>query len=83
MYNFVSENLQRLRDLPEADVIKEFIQLKLNLRQGFVSIGMGDLQTRTLTVTEAKKRKAEIGLQSKKQQKLLQAEQPKKNECAA
>ncbi|KAL3135137.1 hypothetical protein ABBQ32_008071 [Trebouxia sp. C0010 RCD-2024] len=80
---FVSDNLQRLRDLPEADLIKEFRQLKLNLRQGFVSTGMGDLQTKTLTVTEAKKRKAEIGIQSRKQQKLLRAEQPKLIECAA
>ena len=64
---FVSDNLQRLRDLPEADLIKEFTQLKLNLRQGFVSTGMGDLQAKVLTVAEAKKRKAEIGLQSRKQ----------------
>ena len=80
---FVSDNLQRLRDLPEADLIKEFAGLKLNLRQGFVSTGMGDLQGKLLTVAEAKKRKAEIGLQSRKQQKLLQAEQSKAIECAA
>ena len=80
---FVSDNLQRLRDLPEADLIKEFTQLKLNLRQGFVSTGMGDLQTKILTLKEAKKRKADIGLQRRKQQKLLQAEQPSAIECAA
>jgi len=80
---FVSDNLQRLRELPEADLIKEFRQLKLNLRQGFVATGMGDLQAKTLTVEEAKKRKAEIGSQSRKQQKLLQAEQPKTIGCAA
>ena len=80
---FVSDNLQRLTELPEADLIKEFSQLKLNLRQGFVATGMGDLQTKTLTITQAKKRKAEIGLQSRKQQKLLQAEQPRLIECAS
>ena len=80
---FVSDNLQRLRDLPEADLIKEFAGLKLNLRQGFVSTGMGDLQGKLLTVGEAKKRKAEVALQSRKQQKLLQAEQPRAIECAA
>ena len=74
---FIGENLQRLRDLTEADLIKEFTELKLNLRQGFVSTGMGDLQTKTLTLAEAKKRKAEMVLQSRKQQRLLQAEQPR------
>ena len=71
-----------LRGLPEADLIKEFAGLKLNLRQGFVSTGMGDLQSKLLTVTEAKKRTAAV-LQSRKQQKLLQPEQPKLIECAA
>ncbi len=80
---FVSDNLQRLQDLPEADLIKEFAGLKLNLRQGFVSTGMGDLQGKLLTVAEAKKRKTDIVLQSRKRQKLLQAEQPKLIECAA
>ena len=74
--------MQRLRDLAEADLIQEFTQFKLNLRQGFVSTGMGDLQTKLLTVAEAKKRKADIVLQSRKQQKLLQAEQPRLIECA-
>ena len=75
--------------LTEADLIKEFTQFKLNLRQGFVSTGMGDLQTKLLTVAEAKKRKADIYvlhyivLQSRKQQRLLQAEQPREIECAA
>ncbi|KAL3134481.1 hypothetical protein ABBQ38_006335 [Trebouxia sp. C0009 RCD-2024] len=72
---FVSDNLQRLRGLPEADLIKEFAGLKLNLRQGFVSTAMRDLQSKLLTVAEAKKRKADIELQSRKRQKLLQAEQ--------
>ena len=80
---FVSDDLQRLRDLPEADLIKELSGLKLNLRQGFVSTCMGDLQGKLLTVAEAKKRKAEIGLQSRKQQKLLQAEQHKLIVCTA
>ena len=79
----IGENLQRLRDLAEADLIKEFTHFKLNLRQGFVSTGMGDLQTKLLTVAEAKKRKADMVLQSRKQQRLLQAEQPKLIECAA
>lgn len=35
------------------------------------------------SVTEAKKRKADINSQSRKQQKLLQAEQPKTIECTA
>jgi len=43
---FVSDNLQHLTGLAEADLIKEFTQQKLNLRQGFVSTGMGDLQTK-------------------------------------
>ncbi|DBA82961.1 TPA: hypothetical protein ACH3X1_006740 [Trebouxia sp. C0004] len=80
---FVSDNLQRLRELSEPELIKEFAGLKLNLRQGFVSTGMGDLQSKLLTVAEAKKRKAEIGLQNRKQQKLLQAEQPRTTEGAA
>ena len=76
---FVHDNLQRLR---EADLIKEFAVLKLNLRQGFVSTGMGDLQSK-LTVAEANKRKTGTESQSRKQQKLLQAEQPRSIECAA
>ncbi len=80
---FVSDNLQRLRELAEADLVKEFAELKLHLRQGFVSTGMGDLQSKLLTVAEAKKRKADIGLQSRKQQKLLQAEQPRLTVCTA
>ena len=70
---FISNNLQRLTGLSEADLIKEFAGLKLNLRQGFVSTGMGDLQNKLLTVAEAKKRKANIELHSRKQQRLLQA----------
>jgi len=83
LQKFVSDNLQRLRGLAEADLIKEFTQLKLNLRQGFVSTGMGDLQTKMLTLTEVKKRKADIESHSRKQQRLLQAEQPKLIESAA
>lgn len=82
-HRFVSDNLQRLRQLPERDLIKEFTNLKLNLRQGFVSTGMGDLQTKLLAVEEAKKRKADMDVQKRKQQKLLQAEQPRAIECAA
>ena len=81
---FISENLQRLRGLAEADLIKEFTQFKLNLRQGFVTTGMGDLQTKMLTLAEAKKRKADMVLQSKKkQQRVLQADQPRLIEGAA
>ena len=79
---FVSDNLQRLKSLTEAYVIKEFAGLKLNLRQGFIATGMGDLQSKLLTVAEARKRQASIELQSKKHQKLTQAEQPRLIECA-
>ena len=48
-----------------------------------MSTGMGDLQGKLLTVAEAKKRKADIVLQSRQRQKLLQAEQPKLIECTA
>ena len=81
---FVTDNLQRLRELSEQDLCKEFQDLKLNLRQGFVSTGMGDLQNKLLTIAEAKKRKADQDIHSRKQQKLLlQAEQPRAIECAA
>ena len=70
-----SDKLQRLRGLAEAHLLKEFTQLKLNLRQGFVSFGMGNLKTKVLTCTEAKKRKADMVLQSRRQQRLLQAKQ--------
>ncbi|KAA6418396.1 MAG: hypothetical protein FRX49_11652 [Trebouxia sp. A1-2] len=73
----------RLRSLSQQDLIKEFAELKLNLRQGFVSTGMGDLQSKLLTIDDAKKRKAEHVYQARKQQKLLQAEQPKAIQCAA
>ena len=82
-HNFVSNNLQRLRGLPKQDPIKEFTDHKLDLRQAFVSTGMGDLQTKMLTLAQAKKRRADMVLQSRKQQKLLQAEQPKTIECSA
>jgi len=81
-HKFVTDNLQRLRDSSQQDLIKEFTDLKLNLRQGFVSTGMGDLKTKLLTVAEAKKRKADTDTQRRKQQKLLQAEQPKLIDCA-
>ncbi len=80
---FVGDNLQRLRGLAEADLIREFAGLKLNLRQGFVSTGMGDLQMKMLTLAEAKKRKADIESHSRKQQRLLQAEDPLAIECTA
>lgn len=48
-----------------------------------MSTGMEDLQSKLLTVDEAKKRKADIELHSRKRQKLLQAEQPKATECVA
>ena len=80
---FVSDNLQCLRELSEADLIKEFTDRKLDVRQAFVTTGMRDLQTKLLTVAEAKKCKADMVLHSRKQQKLLQLEQPKLIECAA
>jgi len=82
-HKFVTDNLQRLRELSQQDLTKEFTDLKLNLRQGFVSTGMGDLKTKLLTVEEAKKRKRDAGTQRRKQQKLLQAGQPIAIECAA
>ena len=54
---FVGDNLQRLRGLSEQDLINEFAELNLNLRQGFVSTGMGDLQKQTLKIGEASRRK--------------------------
>lgn len=82
-HKYAADNLQRLRGLPEPELIAEFRDLKLNLRQGFVSTGMGDLYQKLLTVDEAKKRKAEQACQARKRQKLLQAEQPKAIQCAA
>ncbi|DBA98243.1 TPA: hypothetical protein ACH3X1_001167 [Trebouxia sp. C0004] len=83
LQKFVSDNLQRLRHIRSpvpapGYMIKEFAGLnsKLNLMQGFVSTGMGDLQSKLLTVAEAKKRKVDIESQGRKQQKLLQTEQP-------
>ena len=57
-------------------------QHKLTLRQGFVSTGMGDLQSKLLTVAEAKKRKADADVYKRKQRNILEAEQPKTIECA-
>ena len=82
-HKFVTDNLQRLRELPQQDLIKEFKELKLNLRQRFVSTGMGDLKTKLLTVAEAKKRKSDADTQRMKQQRLMQANQPEAIECAA
>ena len=83
LQKFISDNLLRLTELTEKDLIKEFTQHKLTLRQGFVSTGMGDLQSKLLTVDEAKKRKADAVVHKRKQRKLLEAEQPKTIECAA
>lgn len=82
-HKFVTDNLERLRGLPESELLTEFKELKINLRQGFVSTGMGDLQHKMLTVDEARKRKAEQTCRARKQQKLLQAEQPKAIQCVA
>ena len=85
-HKFVTDNLQRLRGLSESELHKKFKELKINLRQGFVSTGMGDLQHDLLTVYyvgDAKKRKAEQVRQARKQQKLLQVEQPKAIQCPA
>ena len=75
-HKFIADNLQRLRGLTEPVLLTEFKDLKLNLRQGFVSTGMGDLRGKLLTIEDAKKRKAEQVCQARKKQKLLQAEQP-------
>lgn len=75
-HKFLTNNLQRLRRLAEADLTRELAGLKLNLRQGFVCTSMGDLQT-MLSLAEAKKRKADIESHSRKQPKLLQAQQPR------
>ena len=83
LQNFISNNLLCLTELPETDLIKEFAQQKLNLRQGFVTTGMGDLQSKLLTVAEAKKRKADADVQKRKQRRLLEAEQPLAVECVA
>ena len=82
-HKFLTDNLQRLRESSQQDLIKEFKELKLNLRQGFVSTGMGDLKTKLLTVTEAKKRKSDADTQRKKQQRLMQAEYPEAIKRAA
>lgn len=81
-HKFVTDDLQHLRGLSQ-DLIKEFTNLKLNLRQVFVSSGTGDLKPKLLTVAEAKKRKADADIQRRTQQKLLQAEQLRAIECAA
>ena len=44
---------------------------------------MGDLKTNLWTVKEAKKRKADVDVQKRKQRKLLKAGQPLAIECAA
>ena len=54
---FITDNLQRLRGLPQSELIQEFKGLKINMRQGFVLTGMGDLQTKLLAIDEAQKRK--------------------------
>ena len=56
---FATDNLQRLRGLPESELLRESKDLKTNLHHGFVATGMGDLQKGLLTVNAAKKRKAE------------------------
>ncbi len=56
---FVTDSLQRLRGLPESELLRELKDVKINLQQGFVATGMGDLQKGLLTVDAAKKRKAE------------------------
>ncbi|DBB13011.1 TPA: hypothetical protein ACH3X3_005750 [Trebouxia sp. C0006] len=79
------KELMKLKNatLQQQDLIKEFTNLKLNLRQRFVSTFMDGVKTKLLTVAEAKKRKADTDTQHRKQQKLLQAEQRRAIECAA
>ena len=48
-----------------------------------MSTGMGDLQSKLLTVAEARKRKANIESQSRGQQKLLQADKLRTVESSA
>jgi len=80
---FVSNNLQSPRGLPEADLIKKFTELKLNLSQGIVCTALGDLLKKVLTFTEAKTCKVDIATQAKRQKLLVQTEQPRAIECAA
>lgn len=70
----ISGDLDRLRKLTESEVIQEFEKLKVNLRQGFQATGMGELQSKTLQLLEAKERKKD----SKKQKahKKVQAIEP-------
>lgn len=67
---FITDNLQRLRELSEPDLLSESKDLKLNLRQGFVSTGIGDLQSKLLTIDDAKQRKAEQVCHARKRRKL-------------
>lgn len=64
-------------------LIKEFTDHEVDLGQAFVSTGMKDLQTKMLTLAQAKKRKGDMVLQSRKHQRLLQTEQHKAIKCAA
>ena len=52
------------------------LQHALNSKS-LVSTGMGDLQSKLLTVDKAKKPKADADVHKRKQRKLLEAEQPK------
>ena len=52
---FVIDNLQRLKGLREPELLTESKELKINLRQGFVSTGTDDLQHTVLTADKAKK----------------------------
>ncbi len=49
---FASCNLQGLRGLSKADLVKEFAGLKVNPRQTFLPTGMRDLLCKLLTVLE-------------------------------
>jgi len=75
---FVTENLQRLRQSSDGS-FQGVPRPEANLRQGFVSTGMGDLQTKMLTLAEARSAKQTW---TRRAERLLQAEQPRAIECA-
>lgn len=50
----ISNDLDRLRSLSEPELLAELKALKLNLRDGFINTGMGDLEQQILCVDEAK-----------------------------
>ena len=72
-------NFKKQQQLPRHVSIPDILNMS-----GPNGHGMGDLHTKMLTLAEAKKRKADVEPQSRKQQRLLlQTEQPRTVICAA